>query len=388
MPAPRRALRAVAAVAALGVAYGAGVLTGVVGSDAEGTRGRSVVDEAADRINSNAASPVSRAELERAAVQGMLAALGDRWSSYLPAADYASFQDVLDGRYSGVGLWVRRDADGVVRVTSVQTGSPAEAAGVLAGDELVSVNGVDVRGHTVADVVTALRGAPGTVVEVVLVRDTEQRTVKMRRTALESSDVSVRKLSEAVVLIRVSAFTRGVGRQVRAAAAQAARDHAGGIVLDLRDDPGGLLDEAVETASVFLDGGIVASYERRGAPARTLPVLGHGDTTTPLAVLVDSATASAAEVVAAALQDRKRAVLLGSRTFGKGSVQEPARLSDGSAIELTVGRYLTPSGTALDGVGVEPDIEVPSGSPSRVAEQRAVEVLIGLLADAGTSGRG
>src|SRR5689334_3718898 len=128
MPSSRRALRVVAGVAALGVAYGAGVLTGVVGSDAEVTRSRSVVDEAADRINANAASPVSRAELERAAVQGMLAALGDRWSSYLPAADYQGFQDVLDGRYSGVGLWVRRDADGVVRVTSVQEGSPAEQA--------------------------------------------------------------------------------------------------------------------------------------------------------------------------------------------------------------------------------------------------------------------
>jgi carboxyl-terminal processing protease len=384
----RRALRVVAGVAALGVAYGAGVLTGVVGADADGSHRRSVVDEAADRINSNAASPESRAELERAAVQGMLAALGDRWSSYLPAADYASFQDVLDGRYSGVGLWVRRDADGVVRVTSVQADSPAESAGVLPGDELVTINGSDVRGRTVADVVTVLRGAPGTEVEIGLVRSGEQRTVRMKRVALESSDVSVRKLSDSVVLIRVSAFTRGVGRQVRTAAAQAARDHVGGIVLDLRDDPGGLLDEAVEVASVFLDGGIVASYERRGASPRTLPVLGHGDTATPLAVLVDSATASAAEVVAAALQDRKRAVVVGSRTFGKGSVQEPARLSDGSALELTVGRYLTPSGTALDGVGIEPDIEVPSGSVPRTAEQRAVEVLVGLLADSGASGRG
>lgn len=388
MPSARRVLRAVAAVAALGTAYGAGVLTGVVGTDADVAKNRSVIDEAADRINSNAASPVSRSELERAAVQGMLAALGDRWSSYLPAADYASFQDVLDGRYSGVGLWVRRDADGVVRVTSVQADSPAEQAGVKPGDVLTAINGRDVRGRTVVDVVTALRGKPGTVVEVALESAGASKTVRMRRTSLDSSDVSVRKLSDAVVLIRVSAFTRGVGRQVRAAATQAAKAHVGGIVLDLRDDPGGLLDEAVETASAFLDGGLVASYERRGAPRRALNALGHGDTATPVAVLVDSATASAAEVVAAALQDRKRAVVIGSRTFGKGSVQEPARLSDGSALELTVGRYLTPSGRALDGVGVEPDIEVPTGSPERVAEQRAVEVLVGLLADSGSSGRG
>lgn len=388
MSSPRRVLRVVGVVLALGVAYGGGVLTGVVGSDADSASRRSVLDEAADRINSDAASPVSRSELERAAVQGMLAALGDRWSSYFPAEDYANFQDVLDGRYSGVGLWVRRGSDGAVRVTSVQPKSPADLAGIRPADELVTVDGIDVRGRTVADVVTRLRGKPGSQVTVEISRDGRRQSVTMDRTALESSDVSIRQLSDGVVLIKVAAFTRGVGHQVRDAVAQAAKDRAGGIVLDLRESPGGLLDEAVETASVFLDGGIVASYERRGAARRPLPVLGHGDTTTPLAVLVDAATASAAEVVAAALQDRKRAVVVGSRTYGKGSVQEPARLSDGSAIEITVGRYLTPSGKSLDGVGIEPDIEVPTGSESTVAESRAVEVLVGLLADSGASGRG
>lgn len=388
MSSPRRVLRVVGAVLALGVAYGGGVLTGVVGSDADSSSRRSLLDEAADRINSDAASPVSRSELERAAVQGMLAALGDRWSSYFPAEDYASFQDVLDGRYSGVGLWVRRGSDGAVRVTSVQPKSPADLVGIRPGDELVTVDGIDVRGRTVADVVTRLRGKPGSQVTIEISRDGERRALTMDRTALESSDVSIRQLSDGVVLIKVAAFTRGVGHQVRDAVVQAAKDRAGGIILDLRESPGGLLDEAVETASVFLDGGIVASYERRGAARRPLPVLGHGDTTTPLAVLVDAATASAAEVVAAALQDRKRAVVVGSRTYGKGSVQEPARLSDGSAIELTVGRYLTPSGKSLDGVGIEPDIEVPTGSASTVAEGRAVEVLVGLLADSGSSGRG
>lgn len=388
MSSPRRALRVVGAILALGLAYGGGVLTGVVGTDADSASRRSVLDEAADRINSDAASPISRAELERAAVQGMLTALGDRWSSYFPAADFAAFQDVLDGRYSGVGLWVRRGADGVVRITSVQPGSPADRAGLRPGDELLAVAGVNVRGRTVADVVTRLRGKAGTKVTVEIRRGGRTQTVTMHRTSLDSSDVSIRKLSDGVLLIKLAAFTRGVGHQVRDAVAQGVKERAGGIVLDLRDVPGGLLDEAVEAASVFLDGGIVATYERRGAPRRPLRVLGHGDTTTPLAVLVDSATASAAEVVAAALQDRKRAVIIGSRTFGKGSVQEPARLSDGSAIELTVGRYLTPSGRALDGVGIEPDIEVPTGSPPKVAETRAVEVLVGLLADTGASGRG
>jgi carboxyl-terminal processing protease len=186
----------------------------------------------------------------------------------------------------------------------------------------------------------------------------------------------------------VAAFTRGVGRWVRNQVALARERRVNGLVLDLRDDPGGLLDEAVETASAFLSGGPVVSYQQRGSSPRVLEALGHGDTGMPLVVLVDGGTASAAEIVAAALQDRGRAVLLGSRTFGKGSVQAPSRLSDGSALELTVGHYLTPSGRSLDGVGVEPDVLVPPGSSDDVFDQRAVEVLSGLTADAGSSGRG
>ncbi|MGZ4611150.1 MAG: S41 family peptidase, partial [Actinomycetes bacterium] len=145
---------------------------------------------------------------------------------------------------------------------------------------------------------------------------------------------------------------------------------------------------AVEVASVFLDGGPVVSYERRGKTPRTLDAVEGGDLTTPLVVLVNSSTASAAEVVAAALQDRNRAVVVGSRTYGKGSVQEPSRLSDGSALELTVGRYLTPAGRSLEGVGIDPDVAVPPSAPAEVAERRAIDVLTGLVAALGGTGRG
>jgi carboxyl-terminal processing protease len=161
-----------------------------------------------------------------------------------------------------------------------------------------------------------------------------------------------------------------------------------GIVLDLRGDPGGLLDEGVSTAAVFLDGGVVTTFTRRNAPPLTLYAKPGGDTRTPLAVLVDGGTASAAEVVAGALQDRNRAVVVGSRTFGKGSVQEPKELSDGSAIEFTVGSYSTPSGRSLDGVGITPDVVVAQGVSASVAEQQAIEVLSGLQANSRTSGHG
>jgi carboxyl-terminal processing protease len=380
--------RTIAAAVAMLSAYIAGVVTGVVGSDEPPRHDSRVLDEAADRIAAQAARPVSRAELERAAVEGMLRALGDRWSSYYRPAEFAGFQAVLDGRYTGVGLWVRRDPDGRVWVASVQPGSPAAGAGVRVRDEVVSVAGRPSGGRSVADVVSALRGSAGTTVAVALRREGVVHTVRLQRRTVRSDDVTVDALAPGVVGIRVAAFTRGVGRRVRDVVAKQRAQHGSGVVLDLRDNPGGLLDEAVETASAFLAGGPVVSYERRGAAPRRLDALGSGDTTTPTVVLVDGGTASAAEVVAGALQDRRRAVVVGGRTFGKGSVQEPAWLSDGSALELTVGRYRTPTGRLLDSVGVEPDVEVAPNSAPQVGERRAVEVLAGLLVDTGTSGRG
>jgi carboxyl-terminal processing protease len=160
------------------------------------------------------------------------------------------------------------------------------------------------------------------------------------------------------------------------------------VILDLRGNPGGLVDEAVNVASAFLDGGVVVSYETRTNGVQTLDALGKGDTETPLVVLVDGGTASAAEIVTAALQDRNRAVVVGSRTFGKGSVQQPTMLSDGSGLELTIGRYRTPSGRLLDGVGVDPDVSVPVSSAPEVAESRALDVLVGLVASNGSAGHG
>lgn len=383
-----RPLKVTAAVLAALAAYGAGAATVVLTSSDTKTHRASVLDQAEQRIASQAAKPVPAAQLERAAVEGMLNALDDRWSSYYAPGDFARFEQVLSGSYTGVGVWVRRATDGRLKVLSVQPHSPAARAGVQADDVLVTVAGRAVAGRSVADVVSDLRGDVGTTVTVQLRRDSTLLTTRLRRAAVTDDDVSATMVSPTIERLRVAAFTRGVGRWVRGQVARARNRHLDGIVLDLRSDPGGLLDEAVETASAFLDGGPVVSYEQRGSTPRVLEALGHGDTGTPLVVLVDGGTASAAEIVAAALQDRGRAVLIGSRTFGKGSVQAPSQLSDGSALELTVGHYLTPAGRSLDGVGVEPDVSVPSGSTAPVFEQRAVEVLSGLTADAGNSGRG
>ncbi len=376
-------LRVAALSAVVALAFVGGIVTGIVGSgDPAPAPAQGVIDEAADRIVAKAARPVDRDALERAAVEGMLRTLGDRWSTYYGRTEFTSFRSALEGRYSGVGMWLRGASSGAggVEVGSVQPGAPADRAGVLPGDLVVRVGDRDVRGADVATVAGLLRGDPGSAVVVALRRGAATRTATLTRATFTSQDVTVERLAGGISRIAVGAFTRGVGRDVAAVMAAESRRGPRGVVLDLRDDPGGLLDEAVAVASVFLDGGPVVSYERRGARPRTLEAFEGGNTATPLVVLVNSSTASAAEVVAGALQDRNRAVVVGTRTYGKGSVQEPSTLSDGSALELTVGRYLTPSGRSLDGIGIEPDVLVPPGAAAEVAERRALDVLTGLVA--------
>ena len=398
----RTSTRVATAISAVVVAFSAGLLTGVMGShddDASASAAATLttpvqaaassggpLDQAANTILANAANPITKDELDKAAVEGMLQALNDKWSSYYSPADFTSYQDVMDGEYTGIGLWVHRDDAGIITVVSVQTGSPADGA-LRTGDVITGVGGTPVATRTMADVVALLRGSAGTTVSVAFRRDGVAHTLSLRRTSVPTQDVTA-KVTGSVMIIKVSTFSKGVGAKVGQFAATARTRHLTGIVLDLRGNPGGLLDEAVKTASVFLDGGPVVTFQKRGSAPLELAAEPGGDTGTPLAVLVDGGTASAAEVVTAALQDRDRAVVVGSRTFGKGSVQQPTVLSDGSAIEFTVGSYLTPSGRSLDGVGIGPDVTVPVGTTPAAAEAQAVEVLSGLLADAGTGGHG
>ncbi|HSN06540.1 MAG TPA: S41 family peptidase [Candidatus Angelobacter sp.] len=391
-PPIHRARRAALVVGLVAAAYAGGVVTGVVGSREPAPTAASsssgVLDEAASRIMADAARPVSRQQLDQAAVEGMLKALGDRWSAYYKQSDFSSFQAGLDGRYSGVGIWLRSTQDGQVYVASVQPGSPASSAGLLAGDRLTAVNGAEVAAEPLATVAATLRGKVGSTVPIELTRDGEALSVVVTRGALASDDVVVTRLKGGVEVVRIAAFTRGVGSAVRKAIASTDQGPTTGVVLDLRSNPGGLLTEAVEVASAFLDGGAVVSYEKRGEPIQHLDAIAGGNTSVPLVVLVDEGTASAAEVVAGALQDRNRAVIVGSRTYGKGSIQEPTELSDGSALELTVGRYLTPAGRSLDGVGIDPDVLVSAKAGSAAAEQRALEVLRGLVAASEYAARG
>ncbi|MCX5421191.1 S41 family peptidase [Streptomyces sp. NBC_00078] len=330
------------------------------------------VARAAEEAMADGKSPMEAAE--RAVSRS-----GDRWGAVYSRGDYEEFEEALDGQYTGVGLWARRERDGRIEVTKVAAGSPAAAAGLHPGDRLHSVDGERVDGRPVTEVVSLLRGdatdAPaGTAVRLGLQRGTRAWTETLRRALLSTDSVTVRKLADGVTVIKIGAFTKGSGDVVSTAVRRA--PVGAGIILDLRGNSGGLVTEAVTTASAFLDGGLVATYDVNGEQ-QALHADPGADTTRPLVALVDGGTMSAAELLTGALQDRGRAVVVGSRTFGKGSVQMPSRLPGGSVAELTVGHYRTPSGRSVDGRGITPDLDVEQAD-GQPALQRAETVLSGL----------
>jgi carboxyl-terminal processing protease len=207
----------------------------------------------------------------------------------------------------------------------------------------------------------------------------------VKRADLRSNPVELKKLTNEIILISISEFSRGTARAMRSALAASGAERSG-VILDLRGNPGGLLIEATDVAGAFLNGGTVVEFYKPGKSPEIFNAIGDGDSKTPLVVLTDGGTASAAEIVAAALQDRNRAVIVGERTFGKAAVQDLTKLSDGAAIELTIGYYLTPSGKRLEGQGLDPDILVSSNESKSVAETRALQVLQGLVASSGERG--
>ncbi|MGF1431879.1 S41 family peptidase [Kitasatospora sp. LaBMicrA B282] len=367
--------------ATLGLVFGAVLLSGAAAGAWGGTPPAAQLRRAAaDAVGGLPdLSGLTPAQAER-----LVAAGGDRWAAYYSPQDYAAFAQGLAGEYLGVGLFVDRTEDGATVVGELPPGSPAAAAGIAVGDRLLAVDGGPVDRLPVTEVVALLRGradgpaggghpaGPGSPVRLTVQRGAgPPRELTLRRVLLTAEDVAVDHPVPGVLWITARAFTSGVGARIAAAVRQAPER---GVVLDLRGNSGGLLTEAVATASVFLDGGPVASYQV-GDERRELTATAGGDGRTPLVVLVDGGTMSAAELLAGALQDRCRAVLVGGRTFGKGTVQQPSRLADGSVLERTVGRWFTPAGRSADGTGLLPD--VLAAEPAD-AEALALRVLGGL----------
>ncbi|CAN5179771.1 hypothetical protein BH20ACT9_BH20ACT9_04890 [soil metagenome] len=332
--------------------------------------GLSAVGELYQRVQQEALDVPPDAQLSRGALRGIVGALDDPYADYYPPSAYRRLNESLQGRFTGVGVVLQQAPEGF-RVVSVLDDTPADRAGVRAGERLVSVNGRDVRHEPFEVVVSLVKGRVGTPVVLGLHDDGRRRRLRMRRARIDVPTIQTRSLGGDVGYVRLLHFSRGVGDDVRRAVGRLVDRGARGIVLDVRGNPGGLLGEAVAVAGVFIDSGpVVTVRERRGA-SRTLEASGDAVGGMPLVVLVDRGSASASEIVAGAVQDRGRGRLVGTRTFGKGTVQLIEPLGGRTGAKFTSAEYLTPAGTSIEGEGVHPD-RVVRGDRAQVRAARAL----------------
>ena len=360
---------ATAAVASFAI-----ILSFAIGDYVGQSRNKSPVEESISKILAKNPTPLKRNNLERAAIEGALKASGDQWANYFPQESVNNLNQTLEGRYSGIGIWLRKTKSGILEVSSVQQNSPAAKAGVKVLDALVDINGVAMDGASIATAIAALRGAPNTKLEITLERNQELFELEIVRESLLNGDVVAYQLASKVVYIQISSISSQVASDV--AVALVKFPHSNGIVLDLRDNPGGLLNVAVDVASLFLTEGTIVSYTRKNDSEVVLESTKKKSDSAPMTVLINRSTASAAEVIAGALQDRNRAVILGEKSYGKGTVQEIIDLTGGSKLEITIGKYRTPSGKVIDQVGIAPDLLVPEND----SINKALLVLSGLSA--------
>jgi len=347
--------------------------------DRDLARASAYVREVMELVNAQYvdATAVSYAGLARGALRGMLEAL-DPHSEFLEKASHDQVEEDLSGEFGGIGVQVETRQNRVV-VIAPMAGTPGERAGIRRGDEIVAIDGQPVATGGVDAVVSRLRGRPRTTVIVGIQRPgvRESLTLTLTRELIRIESVrGTRVLADGVGYVQLTEFSEHTGRQLRFALARLAEQGIRALVLDLRNNPGGLLEAAVEVAQVFFREGelIVETRGRRPQDNERFRAAGGGAPwSLPIAVLVNAGSASAAEIVAGALKDAGRAVVVGERTFGKGSVQSIFKLRDGEGLRLTTARYFTPAGTSIHEQGVRPHVEVvmTPEEDSRLAQQRS-----------------
>lgn len=309
------------------------------------------------------AADVTDTQLLYGAIQGMIDALGDPYSTFFPPEEYTRWQDSLSGEYSGVGMEITI-RDGRVTVVSPLPGTPAEAAGILPGDWIQAVDGESTEGWTLEQASMRIRGPEGTTVTLTVQHpDGTVEEITLVRQRIHVEAVRSRYLAEERVgYVRILRFDFETAALLGKALYAFPLQELSGLVIDLRNNPGGILSAAVEAASFFVDQGAVVRTRGPSFGERSYPSRGNALPNLPLAVLVNEGTASASEIMAGAIQDHGMGVLVGRKTFGKGLIQEIVmRLPDGGAIKLTTGEYFTPSGRPVQDVGLTPDIPVEKG---------------------------
>ena len=316
------------------------------------TNGR-LYEEAVDKIEADYYRKVDRAQLLDTSLEKAVESLDDQFSHYFSPKEYHAFQLDTEGAFEGVGMSVTAVDEGL-RVEQVYDGSPAKEGGLKRGDVITSVNGKSLKGKSSQESTTLIKGPAGTEVTLGL---KDGRRLKLKRAKVDIPIVQS-QIKESggkkIAWVQLAGFTSGSGDDVDRAVKEELKNGAEGVVFDLRHNGGGLLNEAVEVASVFLKDGRVVSTKGRARAERKYNATGGAIASDiPVVVLVDEGSASASEIVAGALQDRKRAKIVGTRTYGKGVFQEIMRLDNGGALDITVGEYFTPTGRNLGGGGVK-----------------------------------
>jgi carboxyl-terminal processing protease len=349
-----------------------------------------VVDEAIERIGSDYYRPIPAGQLANSSIAGVVSSLGDRFSHYLTPAEYREFN--TPPHFTGIGVAVGPEHRGLL-IAHVFDASPAQRAGLKVGEVIVGVNGQKIEGMPAARATALIKGLPGTDVRLEIearghAHGSQRvlRNVKITRATIsepvvasETKTVGKTKLG----VVALATFSPGAHGELREAVEHELHAGARGLVLDLRANGGGLVQEAQLVASVFISKGTIVSTRGRSQPSETLLATGNAiSPSIPVIVLVDGTTASAAEIVTAALQDHRRATVVGTHTFGKGVFQEQEPLSNGGALEITVGEYFTPDGRNLggggvkQGAGISPEVRVSSG----VDTTRGLAVALSALA--------
>ena len=313
------------------------------------------------RIKRDYVEPVSDKKLLEDAVRGMLSGL-DPHSAYLVAEEYQELKEGTTGQFGGLGIEVTME-NGFIKVVSPIDDTPAQKAGIKTGDLIIKLDDKPVKGMSLTDAVKMMRGEPGSKIVLTIVREGEEAPLKLTltRDVIKVKSVKSRLLEKGYGYVRISSFQSGTGDALKEALAALKKENGGnlkGLVLDLRNNPGGVLNAAVEVSDAFLKSGLIVYTEGRIENSEMRFNAAPDDLIdgAPIVVLINGGSASASEIVAGALQDQKRAVIMGEKSFGKGSVQTILPTSNGAAVKLTTARYYTPSGRSIQAEGIEPDV--------------------------------
>lgn len=320
--------------------------------------------------------PVDENELMKGVYKGLFWGIGDPYSAYLSEEEYNNIMISTTGEYQGIGVTIAPDTSGLINVVSPIDGSPAEAAGIRTGDKIISVGGTVYDGSTIDQAVAAMRGKPGTKVDLIILRGNKELEFNVIRANIVMKSVRSEVLDGNIGYIRISSFEEKTAEDFKQHLRNMELKQVKGLVIDLRDNGGGLVDSSIDVADLLLDEGVVTYTEDRKGN-KDYYKSESGKTSLPYVVLINGGTASASEIITAAIKDHKGGKIVGTKSYGKGIIQSIEKLSNGDAVKLTVMQYFSPEGNVIHKIGIAPDVEVEALAEDETDKQleKAIELL-------------